>query len=59
MGNTHGWNNNQFLAFLVTASGINTTPIISNAGQIHTGINRHRAGYLKSSPDGTYLALAV
>ncbi len=56
---THGWNNNQFLAFLVTASGINTTPIISNAGQIHTGINRHRACYLKSSPDGTYLALAV
>jgi len=56
---THGWNNNQFLAFLVTNSGINTTPIISNTGQIHTGINRHRAGYLKSSPNGTYLALAV
>ncbi|HOH91585.1 MAG TPA: hypothetical protein PKV61_08800, partial [Bacteroidales bacterium] len=32
---THGWNNNQFLAFLVTNSGINTTPIISNTGQIH------------------------
>ncbi|HEY9122771.1 MAG TPA: hypothetical protein VIO15_00420 [Bacteroidales bacterium] len=56
---THGWNNNQFLAFKVTSSGINSTPIISNAGQIHSGINRHRAGYMKSSPNGSYIALTM
>lgn len=53
---THGWQNNQFLAFLVTNTGVNSAPVVSSAGQVHGGSNRHRAGYLKASPNGEYLA---
>lgn len=53
---THGWQNNQFLAFLVTSAGVTTTPVVSSAGEIHSGNNRHRAGYLKASPSGEYIA---
>lgn len=43
---------NQFYAYLLTNTGFNTTPVISNAGLIETtGIS-----YLKPSPDGTKLA---
>ena len=47
-------NNNTFYAFEVSATGINTTPVISS---LPYTINQRR-GYLKFSPDGTKLALA-
>jgi gliding motility-associated-like protein len=44
---------NQFYSYLVTDTGISTTPVISN---ISTSMQRR--GYLKISPDGTKLAIA-
>jgi gliding motility-associated-like protein len=49
---THGIANNNFYAYLVSASGINTNPVISSTGQVHAG----GRGYLKFSPDGKRLA---
>lgn len=52
---THGWEStgNSFLAYLVTSSGVNTTPVTSNIG-IYTGWSaQYYAGHLKVSPDGT------
>ncbi len=47
---------NSFYAFLVTTSGISATPVISNAGDVVTQTNSQ--GYMKISPDGTWLAKA-
>lgn len=55
---THDWNNNNFLAYLVTSTGINTTPIISSVGSDHTGDIDNTIGYLKFSPSGEKLAIA-
>lgn len=54
----HGLNNNEYLAYLITSSGINTSPVISAVGNIHT-ISSGAIGYLKASPDGTMLACAI
>lgn len=53
---THGLNNNTWRAYLVTAAGINLTPVVSNAGPNHASPG---IGYLKSSFDGRKLAYAV
>ncbi len=60
---THGWDNDAFLAYLVTATGVTTTPIISNVGIdlgpiVIPNIVSKAQGYLKASPDGTKLAIA-
>ena len=56
---THGWNNNSFYAYEVTCNGINTEPIISTVGNVHTGGsgNVNAVGYMKASIDGQRLAL--
>lgn len=57
---THGWNNSTFYAHSLTASGFNSTPIISNVGDPADAINGSvlkSHGYMKISPDGTKLAL--
>ncbi|RMG90376.1 MAG: PKD domain-containing protein, partial [Chloroflexi bacterium] len=46
-------NTNQFNAFHVDCNGVNTTPVVSNAG-----INTNTWGYLAASPDGKRLAMA-
>ncbi|PCI98141.1 MAG: hypothetical protein COB15_06500 [Flavobacteriales bacterium] len=51
---THGLNNNNFHAFLVTSTGVNLTPVTSATG---TTMNDYM-GQMKLSPDGTKLALA-
>lgn len=56
---THDWNTNQFRTFLVTNTGVNTTPVISAVGTIHTGSSANTIGYLKASPDGKKLAYAT
>ncbi|WP_397363348.1 T9SS type B sorting domain-containing protein [Olleya sp. R77988] len=47
-------NNNTFYAFEVSATGVNTTPVISN---VPITINERR-GYLKFSPNGEKIACA-
>ncbi len=47
-------NNNTFYAFEVSATGINTTPVVSNVSITIA----ERRGYLKLSPDGTKIACA-
>jgi gliding motility-associated-like protein len=51
----HGVNSDLFYAYLVTAAGVSHAPVISKAGSVHTA----SLGYLKSSGDGTRLALAL
>ncbi|MDD2962392.1 MAG: PKD domain-containing protein [Bacteroidales bacterium] len=56
---THGRDNNTFYSYLVSASGVNTTPVITNSGSVHGPDINSYVGYLKASPDGNYLACAV
>ena len=55
---THGWNSNSFIAYQLTASGLNLTPIVTNIGQIITGspTDYVAAGTIKISPSGSKLA---
>jgi outer membrane protein OmpA-like peptidoglycan-associated protein len=55
----HEWNSDKFLAYLVTERGISTTPIESVVGTAHKGNSVNSQGYMKLSPDGTGLALAI
>jgi gliding motility-associated-like protein len=48
-----------FLVYSVTNAGINSTPIISNAGTIDNIFGNLGVGYLKASADGSMLAQAV
>lgn len=60
---TRGWNNTQFLAYLVTSAGINMTPVVSNSSFNLTTLSSNpsignvaRIGYMKASPTGTRVA---
>lgn len=57
----HGWNNDAFYSYKVTAAGIDSIPVTSNVGTIQSGtfVNRTSVGYMKLSPDGSKLALAI
>jgi gliding motility-associated-like protein len=55
----HGWNNNAFYAYLVTEAGIAQEPVISRVGTVHNGRDNNTIGYLKASPSGSKLALAI
>ncbi len=58
----HGWNNNIFYAYLVTEAGINTVPVESAVGTSHIplgGDNFNTLGYMRASPDGRKVALAL
>jgi gliding motility-associated-like protein len=48
----HGFGNNNFYCYSLTASGLNLTPVISSAGSTVTSIT-DTTGYMKFSPDGT------
>lgn len=57
----HNWPGNEFYSFLITPSGIGE-PVISTTGTVHTGgINGtwNSAGYMRVSPDGTQVAVAI
>lgn len=59
---TKGWQTNAYLSFLVDATGVNTTPVVSNIGFTPTDIssaNQEAQGYMKASPDGKFLATAI
>lgn len=57
----HKLNNDEFLAYRVTKSGVQTTPVISKIGSVHKGgfSNRGGLGYLKISPNGKTVALIL
>lgn len=63
----HEWENNTFRAYKVTDNGIDMTPVISNVGTAHTRKQSdfdntwdvNKRGYMRFSPDGTRLALAI
>jgi gliding motility-associated-like protein len=50
-----------FYAFLVTGSGVSTTPVVSHTGHVHSGLLRsnNNVGYMKASSDGTRIGLAI
>ena len=59
----HGWKNDAFYSFLLSPTGMATTPVISNSGSIHEGGGSffgdgNAIGCLRASPDGHRLALA-
>ncbi len=54
---THGWNSNTFYSYLLTSSGLSSSPIASNAGVAVSG-TKEVWGYMKISPDGSKLAMA-
>lgn len=57
----HGWNSNNFYAWLVTKNGV-STPVMSSVGSIHAGGRSRDAnsiGQMKFSPDGKHVALTM
>ncbi len=52
----HSNHSNAFKAFLLTSNGVNLTPVVSQVG---TTINSGAIGYLKVSPNGQKLGMAV
>lgn len=52
---SHQRNNNNFYAYLVTSSGVDTSAVISSVGSTFSGI---ALGYLKFSPDGKKIVTA-
>jgi gliding motility-associated-like protein len=59
----HERNNNSFKAYHLTSSGLNMNPIITNIGSVHSTIPQANGdgtmGYLKFSPDGKRIAVAI
>jgi len=53
---SHLWNSNTYAAFLVTNSGVNTSPVLSNVGDMVSGDTSNTIGYMKASPDGKKIA---
>jgi hypothetical protein len=55
---THEYGTSNFLAYLVTSTGISATPIVSNVGPSHIACtsNINARGEIKFSPDGNKLA---
>lgn len=56
----HQMNNNKFVAYLLTASGLITTPIQSFVGDFYSPLpaDEEYVGYLKASPEGNLIANA-
>ena len=54
---THELNSDAFYAYLITKSGLNTTPVISQVGNTYD--SDAIKGYMKASPDGAHLAVAL
>ena len=57
----HEWNSDKFYAYLITNAGI-APPVISSVGSVNGGNSansNNSLGYMKASPDGKKLALAI
>jgi gliding motility-associated-like protein len=55
---THLWGTNIFHSYIVNQFGVSSTPVVSQIGTIITGNQVYAKGYLKISPDGTWIAKA-
>lgn len=55
---THLWNSNDFYAYLLSATGVSAA-VISSAGVVHNSDRRSAIGYMKTSPTGNKLAVAI
>ena len=53
----HSLNNNEFRTYTLTAAGLNTTPAISNVGQVVSGTGFVAASTIKIAPSGSKLVL--
>lgn len=56
---SHRWMSNEYIAFLVTDTGVNTTPVVSAVGSTHSGDINNTIGYLKASPNREKIASVV
>ena len=56
---THEWQNNRFLAYKIDSTGVSKKPVETLIGSIHKGSTTNTQGYMKASPDGTQIALAL
>ena len=56
---THEWGNNSYYIWLLTQSGLNPTPLISNIGTNIGNDQRMSIGYMKASPDGLKIITAI
>lgn len=56
---THAYGTNEFLAYLLTKDGLSLSPIISETGYKHAESIDNTIGYMKISPDGSQLAVAI
>ncbi|MBK9557263.1 MAG: hypothetical protein IPO47_15825 [Bacteroidetes bacterium] len=56
---THGWNNNEFRVFLVTAAGVDPTPVITAIGPVHGTDFFQSVGCMKMNRDNNKIAVAV
>jgi gliding motility-associated-like protein len=55
---SHDWNSNTFRTWLVSPTGVNTTPVLSSTGVTASGVTQSAYGQLKSNLDGNKLAAA-
>ena len=55
---THDWNANSYRTWLLTNTGLNTTPVVSSTGTVINGINQSSYGQMKANPDGNKLLVA-
>lgn len=54
----HKWDTDEYHSYLLTASGLSTTPVISNTGFVINGAELNELGTLKFSANGTKMAAA-
>jgi gliding motility-associated-like protein len=54
----HGWNNSLFYAYKIDGEGVDTVPVVSNIGSIHSGNLLNATGYMKADQLGDRLAVA-
>ena len=55
---TRLFNSNAFHAYLLSSSGLATSPVVSSVGTVISGPTRNSIGYLKASQDGKRLVVA-
>ena len=56
----HEWNNNTFRSYLITSANIDISLYVqSNVGTVHSGSSADSRGYMKLSPSGSRLIVAI
>ena len=55
---SHKYGNSQFVSYLLSNAGLNATPVISAVGTSIANDTQRTLGYMKSSPNGLFIAAA-